>query len=170
MAETGFAVKALVTHTPGPPTVLGLPLGLKTFCDKAVAGGDADEGPNVRERERDEARTEPMPEPLRGCDCWSGEAAIAMFWVHVFRSAARGPARVARGGVVPVEYGGVESGRQISDEERPELWVMGVAWLSFGVEASGTAVCGLLCVTELGEYKSNENACSSIRLEAARLT
>ena len=52
---------------------------------------------------------------------------MAMFWVQVFLSAVKGPAREARGGVVPVEYGGVESGRQISDEDRPELCVIGVA-------------------------------------------
>ena len=59
-----------------PVVVLGLPPGLCFFLDKVCPGGDADEGPNVKEREREEASTEPNPDPLRVCDCWSGEAAM----------------------------------------------------------------------------------------------
>lgn len=55
---------------------LGLPLGLCFLLPKTLAGGEADDGPNVKDRESEEANTEPIPEPLRGCDCWSRDAAI----------------------------------------------------------------------------------------------
>jgi hypothetical protein len=37
---------------------------------KALAGGDADEGPKVKERDNEDASTDPNPDPpLRGWDC-----------------------------------------------------------------------------------------------------
>ena len=53
-----------------------------------LVGGDADDGPNVNERDREDANTDPNPDPLRVWNCWSGDAAMETFWLGVFRSAA----------------------------------------------------------------------------------
>lgn len=42
-------------------------------------------------------------------------------WLIAFRSAAIARGQDVKGGVVPVEYGGVESMRQISLDERAEV-------------------------------------------------
>lgn len=145
MVDTGFAEKALVGHA---EDVLGLPFGLCFFLLRALAGGDADDGPNVKERENEDAKTEPIPEPPRDCDCWSGEVAIEVLWLANFLSAAMGPGRKAVGGVVPVEYGGVEESRPFSLDERPEPEGK---WLSLGVEPTGVTACDLLGTVVLSE-------------------
>jgi len=68
-----------------------------------LAGGEADDGPKVKDRDRDDARADPIPELLRGTECWSGEAEIERPWMLLFLSAVTAPARDATGGVVPVE-------------------------------------------------------------------
>jgi hypothetical protein len=56
-------------HTVGRVTAPGLWPGLGFFFPRWLAGGEADEGPKVKERDNDEASTDPNPDPLRGCDC-----------------------------------------------------------------------------------------------------
>ena len=69
--DTGFAESAPLGHA---PVVLGLPFGLCFFLPHVLVGGEADDGPNVKDFVKEEARTEPSPE--RECGCWSGEVAI----------------------------------------------------------------------------------------------
>ena len=107
--------------TASPVATLGLSPGLCFFLLILTTGGDADEGPKVNEREKEEAKTDPNPDPLRGWNCWSGDAATEVFWVLTFRSAAIPLGREVKGGVVPVDHGGVESTRQISLDERAEV-------------------------------------------------
>lgn len=85
---------------------------------RVFVGGDADDGPKVNERDKDDARADPKPDPLFG---WSGEAAIETLWLMAFRSAAMPRGRDVYGGVVPVEYGGVDSMREISLDGRVEV-------------------------------------------------
>ena len=46
------------------------------FLLKVLVGGDVEDGPKVNERENDDASADPKPDPLRGWDCCSGEAAM----------------------------------------------------------------------------------------------
>lgn len=103
MLHEALYLQSLCRHTGWPVATLGLSPGLVLFLLGLCAGGDADDGPKVNERDSDDAKTDPKPEPLLGCDCWSGEAAIETFWLAAFRSAAMPRGRDEKGGVVPVE-------------------------------------------------------------------
>lgn len=107
-----------------PVATLGLSWGVCFFLSILVIGGDAEDGPKVNERDNDDANTDPNPDPLRGCDCWSGDAVMETLWLRDFRSAAMPRGRDMNGGVVPVECGGVESRRQISLDDRADVWAV----------------------------------------------
>ena len=124
-----------------------------------LVGGDADDGPNVNERDREDANTDPNPDPLRVWNCWSGDAAMETFWLGVFRSAAMPRGRDMNGGVVPVEYGGVESRRQISLDERADGCGAGIAWTSLGTDEAGVATGGLVGIADETGEKSDGKTC-----------
>lgn len=67
--------------------------------------------------------------------------------------------RDINGGVVPVEYGGVESRRKISPDERAEVWGPGVNWTSLGTDEPGVTFNGLVRIVDGTELKSNEKSC-----------
>ena len=59
----------MVLTVVGIVATLGLSPGLCFFLPRLlrwVTAGDADDGPNVNERDSEEARTDPNPDPLRG--------------------------------------------------------------------------------------------------------
>jgi hypothetical protein len=60
--------KEVLTTCPVVAT-LGLSWGVGFFLSSLLVGGDADDGPKVKERDNDDASTDPNPDPLRGCDC-----------------------------------------------------------------------------------------------------
>lgn len=66
----------IILLTACPVATLGLSWGVGFFLSIRLSGGDADDGPNVNERDNEDANTDPNPDPLRGWDCWSGDAAI----------------------------------------------------------------------------------------------
>jgi hypothetical protein len=79
-------------HTGCVVPTLGLSLESAFFLVNALVGGDAEDGPNVNERDNEDANTDPNPDPpLRGWECWSGDAAIGTLWLIAFRSAAIAP-------------------------------------------------------------------------------
>lgn len=124
-----------------------------------LVGGDADDGPNVNERDNEDANTDPNPDPLRAWDCWSGDAAMETLWLGCFRwSAAMPRGRDMNGGVVPVEYGGVESRRQISLDERADVWGAGIAWTSLRTDEAGIATGGLVGIVDGTGEKSSEKS------------
>ena len=64
----------------GQAKTAGVPLGLSLckleFClFRVSAGGEDDEGPKVNDLEKEDAMTDPNPDPLRCWYCWSGDAA-----------------------------------------------------------------------------------------------
>lgn len=80
-------------------------------------------------------------------------------WLGCFRSAAMPRGRDMNGGVVPVEYGGVESRRQISLEERVEVWGGGITWASLRTDEAGVAGGGLVGIVGGTGGESNEKSC-----------
>ena len=101
--DAALALELLGVHAPGPPSARALSFWACFLLSRSLAGGDAEDGPNVKDREREDASADPKPVPVRGCDCWSGEAANDGFWVTALLSTPNPLARESKGGVVPVE-------------------------------------------------------------------
>jgi hypothetical protein len=58
-----------------------LPFGLAFFLALPLAGGEEDDDrPNVKERDSEDARAVPKPEPFRVIEGWSGEPDIEREW------------------------------------------------------------------------------------------
>ena len=83
-----------------------------------------------------------------------------MLWLGNFRSAAIPRGRDTNEGVVPVEFGGVESIRQISLDERADV-CGGTAWDSLGMDEAGVASCDLFCIVDATSGRCKEKAGSS---------